>query len=502
MMKHTPNWFEVNKDGLAKIREGLPKSAIVQELVQNVWDTNAAFCHISLRRVPSSPFCILTVEDDDPNGFNDLAHAYTMFAESEKKGDAEKRGRFNLGEKLVLAMCVEASIHTTTGSVIFDPQGRTTRSGKLRDSGSLFIGKLRLTAEEVDEIRDAVFQLIPPANCVTTYNDIEVPTLTPVTRFEATLPTVISDSEGNLRPTRRKCAIEVYETQYTSFTGKALAGDAVEEAMIYEMGIPVVASGDRYHYNVLQKVPLGLDRSNVTPAFLRDVRQAVAEQMREAITEEEANQTWVRVAAANPDASQDLVRTVFEARFGKDAVVYDPSDPEANKRALDAGRRLVYGSQMNKDEWGNVRAVPGLALAAGKVFFKHRIDTDPNGRPWRQASNVTHGMLRVAQYARWLAENVLGVSIQIDFISEPTERFSACYGSRRLAFNVGKLGYAAFEVGLTATLLDLIIHELAHELASDHLTEAFYRACTMIGSKAAILAFTHPRVYEEAGLSR
>jgi 3-(3-hydroxy-phenyl)propionate hydroxylase len=32
---------------------------------------------------------------------SDLTHAFTLFAESAKKGDAEKRGRFNLGEKLV-----------------------------------------------------------------------------------------------------------------------------------------------------------------------------------------------------------------------------------------------------------------------------------------------------------------------------------------------------------------------------------------------------------------
>ena len=64
------------------------------------------------------------VEDDDPEGFRDLAQSWTLFAESERKGDPTKRGRFCLGEKLVLALCSSASISSTTGTVTFDGKGR------------------------------------------------------------------------------------------------------------------------------------------------------------------------------------------------------------------------------------------------------------------------------------------------------------------------------------------------------------------------------------------
>ena len=37
------------------------------------------------------------VEDDSPDGFRDLTEAYTIFAESYKKVDPEKRGAFNIG---------------------------------------------------------------------------------------------------------------------------------------------------------------------------------------------------------------------------------------------------------------------------------------------------------------------------------------------------------------------------------------------------------------------
>jgi hypothetical protein len=490
MSTHT--WFEVDKDGLAKLREGAPKSALVEELVQNAWDTNATYCAITLQPVPGTRNYDLTVEDDDPQGFTDLAHAYTLFAESEKKGDAEKRGRFNLGEKLVLALCSQASITSTKGTIVFGKSGRWKTSIKT-EKGSRFVGTLKLTKAEADEIREAVFRLLPPPKCTTTYNGIEVPRLTVLKSFETILPTVISDAEGNLRPTKRKCVVEVFQPQIG-------AGMAQEPAMIYEMGIPVVETGDRWHYNVQQKVPLTLDRSNVTPAFLREIREAVAEAMLDKIEPEDAQATWVRVAAANPDASRDLVHKVFTARFGDDAVIYDPNDMEANKRAMNDGRTVVMGGHMSKEEWGNVR-VHGIAAAAGKVYTDHKIETSPDGTPWKMAKTVTPNMEKVANFAKLLAHHALGVEIEVQFVSEPTMRhMAACYGGRLLRYNVGTLGYEAFSSGLTLALLDLTIHELAHEKALDHWSDAFYKACTMIGAKAVTLALMSRDIYAAAGL--
>jgi len=486
-MKLNSSWFDVSKAGLAKLREGSPKSAMVMELVQNCWDTNATICDITIEKLGNGLY-ELEVADDDPNGFKDLSHAYTLFAESEKKTQATKRGRFNIGEKLVLALCQMACIESTTGTVVFHQND--TRQENPKNTipvGSRFTGQIRMNQRDVQEIRDALFSLLPPSTCKTTFNGEQVPCRDTPYQIQVTLPTVIGDDEGVLRPSRRKTTVEIHEVE------------GLEEPMIYEMGIPVVASGDKYHVNVMQKIPLTLDRTNVTPAFLRDIRHAVAEAMRTQITVDDANQTWVREAAANPDASPALVRTVFESRFGKDAVVYDPSDPEANKRALDAGRRLVYGSQMNKEEWNNVRQVEGLAPAAGKVFFQHRIDHDPEGREWTHVKVVTPGMLKVAQFCRWFAENALQVFIQVDFLAEPTQGFAACYGGRRLAFNVGRMGAAAFENGLTESLIDLIIHELAHEKAMDHLSEGYYKACTMLGARCTALALGNRMNFEEAG---
>jgi hypothetical protein len=72
----------------------------------------------------------VVVEDDSPVGFRDLSHAYTIFAESYKRGNPELRGQFNFGEKQFLSLCRTATISTTTGTVVFDDEGRHEHTRK------------------------------------------------------------------------------------------------------------------------------------------------------------------------------------------------------------------------------------------------------------------------------------------------------------------------------------------------------------------------------------
>src|ERR1700694_5790896 len=92
-------WFEVSKEGLAQILERKGRSFAVLELLQNSWDQTTKVITCDLRTAGKG-LARLVVEDDDPQGFMDMSHAWTLFAASNKKTDPNKRGRFNLGEKL------------------------------------------------------------------------------------------------------------------------------------------------------------------------------------------------------------------------------------------------------------------------------------------------------------------------------------------------------------------------------------------------------------------
>ena len=88
-MLNKKNWFDVDKVGLKKIQSEKDKFFIIQELVSNAFDENINSCEIELTKDKSngsSRTYILSVKDNSPDGFKNLSHAYTMFADSYKKG--------------------------------------------------------------------------------------------------------------------------------------------------------------------------------------------------------------------------------------------------------------------------------------------------------------------------------------------------------------------------------------------------------------------------------
>jgi|HubBroStandDraft_6_1064221.scaffolds.fasta_scaffold135359_2 hypothetical protein len=117
-MTKSSEWFAVDKEGLAALLERRGRAFAIIELVSNAWDQQASAVEVVLQ--PSKRgLASLTVEDDDPDGFADLTHAFTLFADTAKRRNAEVRGRFNQGEKLVLSLCTWASISSTKGTIEF-----------------------------------------------------------------------------------------------------------------------------------------------------------------------------------------------------------------------------------------------------------------------------------------------------------------------------------------------------------------------------------------------
>ncbi len=82
----------------------------------------------------------ISVEDDSPDGFRDLSQAYTLFAESYKRDDFGKRGRFNFGEKMVIACCDPVRIVSTTGTVTFTGNDAAVSQAQKRQKGTALRG--------------------------------------------------------------------------------------------------------------------------------------------------------------------------------------------------------------------------------------------------------------------------------------------------------------------------------------------------------------------------
>jgi hypothetical protein len=285
------SWFEVDKTGLGKQAEEQGKGRLVGELIQNALDEpGVTQIAVRLALVPGQGVADLTVEDDAPEGFRDLTHAYTLFAPSAKRATPGQRGQFNLGEKLVLAVCEQAGITTTKGTVLFDPeQGRTENPDQKRERGSVFQGCLRMTEGEYGQVCDYLRSLLLPDGIAVTFNGDRLLPRTPIHTFTASLETQIADDKGVMRPTTRKAQVSLYEP---------LPG---ELPSLYEMGLPIVETGDKWHVSVGQKVPLNKDRNNVPPRYLKAVRTLVLNEMCEYLTEADANEDWVRQGGSSPD---------------------------------------------------------------------------------------------------------------------------------------------------------------------------------------------------------
>lgn len=484
-MSSRRDWIDVDLDGLDRTltrRAGLVW--VLHELLSNVYDTAATGVDVTLEAIPGVPHARLTITDDDPQGFHDLTHAWTLYASSERKADASKRGRWNAGCKLVLARCTWAQITSTTGGVVFDGGGRR-RTGARTERGSKFEAIVRMTREEMVDVLDKVQLIVPPIP--TTINGVALRSRTPIEAFELPLPTELADEEGYLRRTTRTTTVRVYEC-------------IGEPGRIYELGIPVVETGDPWTVSVEQKVPLNSDRDNVTPAYLRELRVAVVNRMHTRLTQETAATPAVQDALADARIEPAAVTTILTAQYGDKRAVYDPSDLEANHRLVADGYILIHGGALSKGAWENVRAARA-ALPSGEI----RPTPQPysvGGEPaeFIPENEWTAGMRNVADYCTDVAWRLIKRAVIVRFErGRMTDGWVANYGAKTLTFNHDRLGKVYFARGVGVWLNDLLIHELAHDREGNHLSEDYYKELSALGAKLTELALREPELFKKYG---
>ncbi|MFC1601277.1 hypothetical protein ACFL34_02910 [Candidatus Sumerlaeota bacterium] len=480
--------LEVDEKGLAKILERKGKPFILHELIQNAWDQNITEVDVSLSPVNGKRQATVIVEDNDPEGFADLTHAYTLFAESNKKGDPEKRGRFNIGDKLVLAVSEEAEISTTKGTILFDRGGRHQKRRR-RERGSRIQVTIKMTRADIEDCQEAIRLLIPPDDIETRYNGelLHRPEL--LETIEETLPTIICDDDGNLRESKRKAIIEVFEPS---------SGD--EHRFIYEMGIPVVETDIPYHINVGQKIPLNMDRDNVRPAYAKTLKAIVLNATAHLLDEEESSASWVSEALGDNRCEAKTAKAIVNTRFGEDAVINDPNDPEAAHRATAMGHQVIFGGALSKEAWAKVRESKAMQTTSDVAGTESAFSRNGEGKtlntiPEREWSE---GMKQIVEFAKTTAEKILGHPIAVTIANERLWRARAAFDGAKLIVNYGRVGPKLFNNGITESVLQLLIHEFAHDYERNHLSDDFHRATCRVGAAMAMLAVKHPDFFKAA----
>jgi hypothetical protein len=306
------------------------------------------------------------------------------------------------------------------------------------------------------------------------------------------LATHIADAEGVLKPSTRIATVYIYEPL------------ADEQSHIYEMGVPVVELGDdKWHIDVQQKVPLSLERDNVPPAYLRKLRAEVFNQLCYQVKGDDISQPWVKAATSAPEAKPEAVNHYLNETFTEKRVIFDPSDQEANKIAVAQGYQVIYPRSLSTEQWSHVKQ-NNLAQPAGQVTPSHKVNIEMALDGTANDSIIpvekwTPGLRNIAEFSKAMAA-ALGIGqITVAFTSNISANYIACYGGKRLMYAVGKLGHAWFNQGVREEVMDLLLHELAHEYSGDHLSKQFNDAISMLGGKMTQLALDNPNLFAKYG---
>lgn len=467
--------FEVDVAGL---QQSIADDAvrILFEPIANALDTDARFVWVTftMRR----GIAALTVEDDDPHGFHALEEAYTLWAPSRRKATAQARGRFGEGEKMLVALAHPRAvvISSTTGTVTFANGKRIVARGRdnRRARGSCVTAEVALSPEQAEAFRARVRTLLVPEGVhVQLRLDGEAPVdLVPraaITTCTATLPTVLADASGVLRATRRQTEVRVHAVR---------EGEA---AMLYELGVPVCDIPGPWHLDIGQKVPLGRDRSSVTPAYLRAVQVAVLSAAHGHLPDAHLRDAWVTGALAV--VSPDALRALVHRTHGERAVIFDPSCREASKRAVDDGRTVVHGGTYDRDIWEAIKTHGVLRPAGDYKELRGDVPTSPDGVPNIPRDEWRPEWRRLEAYTRAVAAVVGFPAVDVAFIRLPGQRAGAWCSPRlhRVTYNVAMLPGRFF--GDQEAVDDLIIHELAHIKGGEHLTDRFEAELSRIGAR-------------------
>jgi hypothetical protein len=157
------------------------------------------------------------------------------------------------------------------------------------------------------------------------------------------------------------------------------------------------------------------------------------------------------------------------------------------------GYTVIPLQTFSKDEWKNVKR--GGVEASGCVTPSHstleRKISDGGNIP---EEKWLDGERRLARYAKDLAMLLIEREISVEVFSDITNDALAAYSGRSggLIFNRATMsqhcGSDAYGTEITEKIDALLIHELGHETASNHLDHGFHDAVCALGAKAIRLA--------------
>ena len=310
--------FEVDTEGLREVIGGTEPWRHAIELVANVFDeyrgysegrVKPTFCSVTLTKEGRNP-AVLTVTDNGA-GFDEVSDVWTFFRTTAKRSTADVSGRFNAGEKQLLAVATEAEILTGRHTVTFkDGKRKHVAHKTAKHAGTKVTVLLRWNFADYETALLQLKSVLPPQGLEYVVNGerIALPKLRATTRVS--LPTVLLanvDGTNALRNSWRKTTVDVFEADVT-------------EPTLYELGVPVCKLEHEFPFslNVNQKIPVPISRDVVSKTYIErligSVLQSTAMDGISLLTTEHADATFLKASfeyITDTDALEQVIGDVL-----------------------------------------------------------------------------------------------------------------------------------------------------------------------------------------------
>lgn len=439
--------FEIDNEGFKRHNASTEPFRVVQEIIANSFDEDSVknvSCNIEFN---ADKKIVNVMVIDDGNGFRDIEDIYTMYRHSKKRSSPEKRGRFNLGEKQFFALVTYGHVMTNGKKVSFENNNRIEDECVNAVSGALVYGEFDWKKSTIQEILSGLNKLIIPSNKILKINNVEIKHKVFLKNIEGNLPTEVEDDDKILHRVKRDTSIELYKISES------------EKPMIFELGVPVQELKDsiEWHVNIMQKIPLTVERSVVSDAYLASVYSLILNNATEMIDENNAGSTFVQIGMKNANA--DVAKHVFEKALGTSQVYIESTvDGRANDCVKENGGRTLPAGMFDRETRKHLMEINVVKSATEEFGAK--------GFEKLKPLTLTEGMKKTILLSQFVAKDVIRKNINcavVDTDNPILADYSQQWGIR---WNARALGKEFFD-NISNEMVRILIHELSHDLKNE-----------------------------------
>ena len=482
--------LEVDLDAWRRMNLSRPPEELIREAIQNILDEEPTEIQLDLMQRADGRIWF-RVADNCKEGVRDLNTLWTLFS-TDKRQKPTCRGRMGRGLKELIIVGDRVEIMTVQGTIVFDVLKKERRKdeSKCTKQGTqieMIISKW--DSSVIKKITEWCRRLILPEEVKFTVCGEVIPQRKLLEHYEDfKLKTVVYEEDLRERELLRPTEVVLYEK-------------LLEDAYIYEMGIPVdILPEFPYDVDVQQRIPIPPQRNHIRDSYKKRLYRQLLEARAHKMTDAESKADYIGQVIG--EAAPEVQDTLIKKRYGADTVIGTHLNHQQNVISQERGARVIVTSHLSEG-W---RKAFKKRRPTAKKFVEEVLTGDPDllGRlaqpGWKPKITYYVDLPKrdklVCDWVQWFAtklepkfsweiavvENVHPMSDRLADVS-----INDNHGRIRL-FRKRLEPHCKFfsETPMTEKGLSIVIHEVGHVVPFNH-TQQFFKHVERLAGKAALI---------------